>query len=213
MTKLSDTFLEKQTDKMDRYYAFHSRIYDATRWTFLFGRDELIKSLPFQSNESFRLLEVGCGTGYNLMRLHKQYVNAHLTGLDIAKPMLVKAEKKFRDTSAEVQFVHAPYHSDLHWAGPFNAIVFSYSLSMINPHWNELIDTAYEDLCPGGVIGVSDFHDSKMGWFKRWMGVNHVRMDGHLLAYLKKKFHTVEENVVPAYGNVWQYMMYIGRKE
>ncbi len=28
---------------LERYYRFHSRIYDATRWSFLFGRDKLVR--------------------------------------------------------------------------------------------------------------------------------------------------------------------------
>jgi S-adenosylmethionine-diacylgycerolhomoserine-N-methlytransferase len=31
--------------RMDRYYRFHAKIYDATRWSFLFGREALIRQV------------------------------------------------------------------------------------------------------------------------------------------------------------------------
>ena len=51
------------------YYALHSRIYDATRWTFLFGRESILRrSAKIAAPE--RILEVGCGTGRNLVLRH-----------------------------------------------------------------------------------------------------------------------------------------------
>lgn len=212
MSELSEAFLEKQEGKMNRYYAFHAKIYDLTRWTFLFGRKELVDSLPFEPHQSFRLLEVGCGTGYNLLKIRQQYPYSILTGLDISQNMLDKAKEKLGKDADHINLVHAPYHSELGWEEPFDVIMFSYSLSMINPYWKDLIDVAYGDLAQGGIIAVSDFHNSRVKGFKQWMGVNHVRMDGHLLEYLEEQFYTSLKKVTPAYGNLWQYMMFLGRK-
>ena len=35
-----------QVEDMKAYYAFQAKIYDLTRWSFLFGRDRIIKQLP-----------------------------------------------------------------------------------------------------------------------------------------------------------------------
>jgi S-adenosylmethionine-diacylgycerolhomoserine-N-methlytransferase len=65
---------------LGKYYRFHSRIYDATRWIFLFGRDRLIRTTA-NFCQPARILEVGCGTGKNLVRLRQTFPGASLTGL------------------------------------------------------------------------------------------------------------------------------------
>jgi S-adenosylmethionine-diacylgycerolhomoserine-N-methlytransferase len=62
--------------------------------------------------------------------------------------------------------------------------VFSYCLSMIDPGWRQAVDAALQDLQPGGLLAVVDFHDTRFAGFQRWMEINHVRMDGHLLPHL-----------------------------
>ena len=52
-----------------RYYRGHARLYDATRWSFLFGRAALIRALARVSPPPRHILEIGCGTGSNLVRL------------------------------------------------------------------------------------------------------------------------------------------------
>ncbi len=67
----------EQAQTMQRYYRLQSKIYDATRWTFLFGRKRIIRELPvLEQKAALEVLEVGCGTGYNLKRLALQFPNA-----------------------------------------------------------------------------------------------------------------------------------------
>ena len=44
------------------YYALHSKIYDATRWSFLFGRERILQHVAAIDHPK-RILEVGCGWG------------------------------------------------------------------------------------------------------------------------------------------------------
>ena len=78
---------------LEKYYRFHSRIYDATRWIFLFGRDRLVKEIA-ASFQPTRILEIGCGTGKNLVRLREMFPGVDLTGLDLSQDMLEVARKK-----------------------------------------------------------------------------------------------------------------------
>ena len=66
-----------------------------------------------------------------------------------------------------------PVHRD---GEAFDLVLFSYALSMFNPGWEQAIDAAYDDLAEDGVIAVVDFSHTRFSWFRRWMGVNHVRM-------------------------------------
>lgn len=204
---------DEQNQHMERYYQLQSKIYDATRWSFLFGRRRIISLLPLPENRSSRVLDIGCGTGFNSAELARQYPQAEITAVDVSSSMVARARKRVAPYGQRVQVKHQPY-------GPGmvqdperpDALLFSYSLTMINPHWADLIRQAKADLRPGGWIGVADFHDSRFGWFKRHMSNHHVRMDGHLLPVLQEEFEEIRAEVKPAYGGVWHYVLFVGRK-
>lgn len=204
---------DEQTQYMQQYYQLQSKIYDATRWSFLFGRKRIIRELPLSISRPVRILEVGCGTGYNLVRLAKQFPQAELIGLDVSPDMTALSQKSTRAFSERVQIIQAPYQKDHQlFADQVDVVLFSYSLTMINPQWSELILQAKKDLKPGGFIAVTDFHDSPLTWFKRHMSNHHVRMDGHLLPLLEKEFTPLIREIPSAYGGIWQYLVYIGKK-
>jgi S-adenosylmethionine-diacylgycerolhomoserine-N-methlytransferase len=105
------------------------------------------------------------------------------------------------------------YSAPVHESGAgFDLVLFSYALSMFNPGWEQAIDAAHADLAEGGCIAVVDFSHSAFGGFRRWMGVNHVRMEGHLWPRLEQKFVPLLDERLPAYLGVWQYGLFIGRK-
>lgn len=198
---------------MQAYYSWQSKIYDLTRWSFLFGRKRIVRRLPFGRAAKFTLLEVGCGTGYNLSHLARSYPNAQLIGLDTSSHMVEKAASSTHAYADRVHLHNQPYQlGDTQHLGQLDAVLFSYSLTMINPHWSSLLQQAQRDLKPGGIIAVTDFHDSKRPWFKRHMGNHHVRMDGHLVPFLAAHFEEVEQSVNQAYGGIWAYFHFIGRK-
>lgn len=199
-----------QSTRMERYYRFHSQIYDATRWSFLFGRQAI---LQYVTNQPRRILEVGCGTGKNLLDLARHFPQADIVGLDISDSMLQVARRKISPFKERVWLLQRSYDRPFNSDETFDLVLFSYSLTMMNPGWSEAIDSAYQDLAEGGMIAVVDFHDSAWPAYKRWMGVNHVRMDGHLLPYLSHRFQPQTSRVCAAYGGVWQYLMFAGIKE
>ena len=196
---------------LERYYQFHSRIYDATRWSFLFGREEILRRLAVITKPN-RILEVGCGTGRNLPGLRRRFPAAQLTGVDLSEQMLALAAQKLRDD--KVTLLRRSYSAPVHAHGSgFDLVLFSYALSMFNPGWEQAIDAAWDDLEEGGLIAVVDFSHTSFTWFRRWMGVNHVRMEGHLWPYLAKKFTPLLDEQFSAYGGVWSYGIFIGRKQ
>jgi malonyl-CoA O-methyltransferase len=55
--------------------------------------DRLLDRLEVMRLVPQRLLDVGCGTGYDLRKLARRYPRARLLGLDIAEPMLQRARR------------------------------------------------------------------------------------------------------------------------
>ncbi len=203
----------RQQERMCRYYRFQSKIYDWTRWAFLFGRTRILKKLGFDHQDKFRIMEVGCGTGFNLDRIARKYPNVELVGIDVSENMLEIAEKKLKKRKNKKVFHPLPYGKDTDFLfHPPDIILFSYSLTMINPQWPELLEKAYRDLPEGGKILVIDFHDSRFQWFKSHLGNHHVRMDRHLLPELQRLFKPIESKVNSAYMGVWQYFLFVGEK-
>jgi len=193
-----------------RYYRFHAMIYDLTRWTFLRGREELIRQAAARCYPN-DILEVGCGTGKNLLHLGRLFPEAQLWGLDLSPHMLARTRQKLRGLRQRVTIVQAAYDQPLA-PGSYDLVVFSYALSMFNPGWEAAILTARRDLSPGRLIAVVDFHDSPFQSFKRWMAVNHVRLDAHLLPRLRGLFPSGEWSVHSAFGGLWSYFLFIGRR-
>ena len=70
---------------MDQVYRRQRHIYDATRKYFLLGRDRLLDALDPPAGG--RVLEVGCGTGRNLIRAARLHPQAIFHGFDISAEM------------------------------------------------------------------------------------------------------------------------------
>lgn len=203
----------KQHQAMKAYYRLHAKIYDSTRWTFLFGRKGILNRIPLDRNQPWNILEIGCGTGHNLEQLARIFPKAHLHGVDVSEDMLDKAQKRLQAWGERIDLYQGAYEKgEQRFTGNIDLVLFSYSLTMINPQYAELIEQAASDLKPGGLIAVVDFHNSRFGWFKRHMGKNHVRMDSHLPPVLERFFQTSLLETPAAYGGVWNYLLYIGSR-
>jgi S-adenosylmethionine-diacylgycerolhomoserine-N-methlytransferase len=189
------------------YYRWHSLAYDWTRWAFLFGRSELVNLLAGHVRPK-RILEVGCGTGTNLLRLARAFPEAEIVGLDISADMLNLARKKTASYTPRVSLLHGAYQEPVNAGEPFDCIVFSYCLSMINPGFAQVLEICRQDLDPTGIVAIVDFHDTRFAWFRRWMGLNHVRMDRHILTELQANgMHLPQLGIRPAYGGWWQWLI------
>ncbi|MDB6138147.1 MAG: ubiquinone/menaquinone biosynthesis methyltransferase [Verrucomicrobiaceae bacterium] len=197
---------------LQRYYRLHAGVYDATRWSFLFGRQHLIELIAGVAAPR-RILEVGCGTGRNIEALLRRFPEAHVTGVDLSAAMLEKAGARLRPHSGRLRLIQASYDHPLHQPGAgFDLVLCSYSLSMFNPGWERAIACAALDLEPGGLMALVDFHDSPAPAFRRWMGMNHVRMEGQLQPALRRTFPPVIDRVRAAYAGLWRYHLFVGRK-
>lgn len=169
--------------QMDAIYRSQRHIYDLTRKYYLLGRDRLIRELAVP--EGGTVLEVGCGTGRNLILTAQAYPSARLYGFDISSAMLESAEKAIvragladRITLAEGDATDFSA-SRLFGIYGFDRVFCSYTLSMI-PGWEEALGEALKAAKPSGEVHVVDFGDQAAlpGWFKAmlraWLAKFHV---------------------------------------
>ncbi len=180
---------------MDQMYRMQRYFYDATRKYYLFGRDRLIARMPVAAGD--RVIEVGCGTGRNLVLLAKKHPQATFFGVDAASVMIDTAKAKVRRGNLD-QNIHlkqglAEELNARSWfnADGFDRVFFSYSLSMI-PTWPAALDAALADLKVGGELWVVDFWDQAgYPWplgalLKAWLAMFHVHHRPELLHQLQK---------------------------
>ncbi|MGE0240939.1 MAG: class I SAM-dependent methyltransferase [Parvibaculaceae bacterium] len=142
-------------DLMDRIYRHQRHIYDLTRKYYLLGRDDLIAELDPKGGT---VLEIGCGTGRNLLAVRRRYPQARLYGLDISEAMLrtARAHSQGRDiTYAKADAANFDPQV-LFGVAAFDRIFISYALSMI-PSWHAVLASAVRLLAPGGELHVVDF--------------------------------------------------------
>ena len=145
-------------EHLERYYRFQSSIYDATRWLFLFGREVIIQEIRARIPEAAEIVEIGCGTGRNLAHLARIFPEARITGIDLSPEMLAVAARRTARFGKRVTLCRYIQRGPLETRP--DAVLFSYSLSMMNPGWDELLASAAGSLGPSGIIAVVDFHDS-----------------------------------------------------
>ena len=155
--------------RMDGIYRTQRHIYDATRKLFLLGRDRLIAQLGVPPGG--RVLEVGCGTGRNLILVAKRYPDASLHGFDISLMMLETARRSVsragfsrRITLAEGDATAFSTRA-MFGIDTFERVIISYALSMIPP-WRRVLPAAYAALSPGGELHIVDF--SQQRGLPRW---------------------------------------------
>ncbi|CAN5492494.1 class I SAM-dependent methyltransferase [soil metagenome] len=151
---------DEATGRMNRMYRWQRYIYDATRRYYLLGRDQLIDGL--QPLAGATVLEIGCGTGRNLIQAARRFPQARLYGIDISTEMLTTAiaaidrhrlDKTIRVTHGDATQFDA---MALFKVAAFDRVMISYSLSMI-PDWHRVLDQALQCLKPGGQLHIVDF--------------------------------------------------------
>lgn len=157
---MSINSLAEQGDAMDRMYRFQRHIYDASRRYYLLGREELLDRLKPPGGGS--VLEIGCGTGRNLVGVAARFPHTRLFGIDISQEMLKSASTALNKSGCSdrvrLACADATDFNPLSLLGQqhFDRIYFSYTLSMI-PDWQKALRHAQALLSPAGELHVVDF--------------------------------------------------------
>ena len=168
---------------MDAMYRRQRHIYDLTRKYYLLGRDDAIAALAPQPGQT--VLEIGCGTGRNLVAVARRFPDAQVFGLDISSEMLVSARAAIHRAGLEARVAIAQGDATgfdpqaLFGRAGFDRVLVSYALSMIPP-WREALRQAIDVVAAGGALEIVDFGDQAglPGFFRaglrRWLAAFEV---------------------------------------
>lgn len=202
---------------MDAMYRNQRHIYDITRKYYLLGRDRTIEKLNVPEGGS--LLEVGCGTGRNLLLAARHFPSAKLYGLDISAEMLSTASETFSGARERpilrVSDATTFQLGEFGRSQGFDRIMISYALSMI-PDWEQAIERALLSLAPGGSLHMVDFGQQERlpAWFRTllhaWIAKFHVTPRADLRYVLEALAGTHNASLVfepIARGYAWRAVM------
>jgi S-adenosylmethionine-diacylgycerolhomoserine-N-methlytransferase len=186
--------------RMDAMYRHQRHVYDLSRKFYLFGRDRLLDLLP--AGPGATVLEMGCGTGRNLVTLARKRPEARLFGADVSNEMLATASASLRRAGLEgkVRIAQAGAHgfdsATAFGIQQFDVIYFSYVLSMI-PDWEPVLERALDLLKPGGTLAIVDFADQRNApaWRRlillNWLKLFHV----HPRAEIERGLRNLAERI------------------
>jgi len=168
------------TRRMNRMYRRQRHIYDGTRRYYLLGRDQLIEGLRPAAGAS--VLEIGCGTGRNLVRAARLHPGARFFGIDVSTEMLTSAISAIsrRGLSSQIRVAHGDGTGfdpqALFGVAAFDQVMISYSLSMI-PDWRRVLEAAARRVKPGGGLHIVDFGNQERlpagfrSMLRRWLAL------------------------------------------
>ena len=155
---------------MDGVYRYQRHIYDLTRKYYLLGRDGLIADLAPPAGGA--VLEIGCGTGRNLIAVGKAWPKAMLYGVDISEAMLETARASVAKMGMSERVMLAQGDAcafdpqAIFGRATFDRVFISYALSMI-PDWEAALAQAARCVAPGGRLEIVDFGQQE-GWPALW---------------------------------------------
>jgi S-adenosylmethionine-diacylgycerolhomoserine-N-methlytransferase len=147
-------------ERMDRIYRSQRFIYDFTRRPYLLGRGALIAGL--KPAPGARVLEIGCGTAWNLIRAAELYPAVNFYGLDVSPVMLETAQQSIdtRGLGARIVVCQSDATSFdplmLFGCQSFDRVFISYALSMI-PNWLQVVSRAMDATRSEGSVHIVDF--------------------------------------------------------
>ncbi|MCJ8157433.1 class I SAM-dependent methyltransferase [Sphingomonas sp. LaA6.9] len=145
---------------MDAIYRHQRHIYDLTRKYYLLGRDRLIAGLNVPVGGT--VLEIGCGTGRNLIAAARSWPHAQCFGFDISSAMLETAGASVarRGLAGRIALTQGDATAfdaqGLFGRASFDRIFLSYTLSMI-PGWQATIAASCDALADKGALHIVDF--------------------------------------------------------
>ena len=178
---------------MDRMYRHQRHIYDVSRSCYLLGRNRLIAELRPGANAS--VLEIGCGTGRNLIRIARRYHDVRCHGMDASAAMLATAGTNVRRAGISSRVVlacaDATQFDPLSAYGrqTFDRVILSFVLSMV-PGWKDVVAAAMEIVAPGGSLHIVDFGTLRglprpvRAVLRRWLRLFHTVPRDELAGFL-----------------------------
>lgn len=153
--------------------------------------------IPFRSDERFRVLDLGAGTGLLSALIQERFPQAQLTLVDVAEAMLAKARQRFAGMAGQCEFIVADYTS-APLPKRFDLVVSALSIHhLADPLKAALFQRLYDALPDGGMFINADQvlgATPEIEQIYRDVWVQQVRQRGASEATLDAAFERMKED-------------------
>jgi tRNA (cmo5U34)-methyltransferase len=135
--------------------------YDRTARESMPGYSELhrtlIRGIPYMPTRSFRVLELGVGTGVLTLAVLEAFPHATVVGIDVSPRMIAAARRRLRNHRERVQLVAGRLEAG--WEGRYDAIVSALAIHHLEDREKgAFYRRVRQSLAPGGYFGDGDDH-------------------------------------------------------
>lgn len=130
----------------------------------------LLHGGPRAPLDSYRVLELGCNNGANLLPLAYYRRHAQFVGIDGARLPIATAEARRSELKlSNIEFIHTDFrHAKKFVSGHFNYIIAHGIFSWVSESVrDELLELIAHCLCPGGLVYLN--YNAQPGWKIRGM--------------------------------------------
>jgi ubiquinone/menaquinone biosynthesis C-methylase UbiE len=94
-------------EKMTEFFESRIDLYEDHMLSLTHIKNGYIKLAELMPNNSKNLLDLGCGTGLELVEIYKKFPEIKVTGIDLTQKMLDKLNKKFKNKN--IKLINANY--------------------------------------------------------------------------------------------------------
>lgn len=107
--------------------------------------------IPYNTSESFSVLDLGAGTGLMSLFVHSRFPHAAITLTDISDKMLDRAKERFSESPGSFSYLISDYRDGLR--GNYDIIISALSIHHLNAaEKKKLFYDVYSSLATGGVF-------------------------------------------------------------
>ncbi len=104
-----------------------------------------------------RLLDLGAGTGYTLLRVLEAFDGVQVTGLDVSDEMLGRARQRLAGLEARVTLAHSDI-AEPQISGRYDAIASVLAVHhLFSDQKRHLFGRIWEHVAPGGIFVIADY--------------------------------------------------------
>lgn len=122
-------------------------------------RRKLVSLLPFEAEDSIRILDLGAGGGALSQEILSVFPKSHIVCQDFSEVMLGHAKQHLIQYTNQVSFVQSDL-STVDWAKPisgkFEGVVSSLVMHTVPSHIREIYGKVYDLVKPGGCFVFAD---------------------------------------------------------
>ncbi len=117
----------------------------------------LVRGIPYVATRSFRVLELGVGTGALSSRILSEFPHARLVGIDLSPRMIARARRRLRRFGRRAELRAGRLEDS--WDGEFDVVVSALAIHhLADPGKWRLFRRVHRSLTRGGYFGDGDDH-------------------------------------------------------